>query len=178
MNRRKRLRLENYDYSLSGMYFVTICIKDRKNLFGKIENDNMILNELGKIAKNNWLEIPDHFPDIFLDEYTVMPNHLHGIVGIDKRNDNLIPISTDRTKMLLSKVIQQYKGAVTREFKKISPNTLKWLRSFHDHIIRNERELNNIRSYIRNNPKNWNTDIENEECEIDDKDYYDKLFSQ
>jgi putative transposase len=78
--------------------------------------------------------------------------------------------------MLLSKVIQQYKAAVTRDCNKITTNNLKWQRSFHDRIISNERELDNIRRYIRNNPKNWITDIENEDCINEDKDYYDKLF--
>ncbi|RLC36231.1 hypothetical protein DRH27_05530, partial [Candidatus Falkowbacteria bacterium] len=79
----KSARLENYDYSRDGFYFVTICTKDRELFFGSVKKDEMILNEIGKMAEKYWLEIPVHFNNVLLDEFIVMPNHLHGILVID-----------------------------------------------------------------------------------------------
>ena len=80
--RRKSIRLKGYDYSQPGVYFVTICTYRMKHLFGKIKNKKMILNDLGKIVRTCWLAIPDHFPNVTLDEFIIMPNHLHGIIII------------------------------------------------------------------------------------------------
>src|SRR5664279_4503146 len=77
---RKSIRLKGYDYSQAGLYFITICVHDRKCLFGEIVGDEMILNDFGKIADECWLNIPEHFPNAFLQEYIIMPNHVHGIV--------------------------------------------------------------------------------------------------
>src|SRR4030042_2172704 len=82
-------RLSGYDYSQNGMYFITICAKDREEFFGKIENGKMILSDIGKIAEKFWQEIPLHFSFVILDEYIVMPNHTHGIIEIFRNtNDN------------------------------------------------------------------------------------------
>jgi len=80
---RKANRYKDYNYSSPGYYFVTICTKDRLSFFGKIEDGKMILNEYGEIVKACWLEIPDHFPNIRIDEFLVMPNHFHGIIIIN-----------------------------------------------------------------------------------------------
>ena len=80
----KSTRLENYDYSQNGLYFVTICTKDREELFGKIVNEKMFLNDVGKIVNQFWQEIPKHFPFVNLDEFILMPNHMHGIIEILK----------------------------------------------------------------------------------------------
>lgn len=77
---RKQFRLKNYDYSQNGYYFVTICTKYQDKWFGEIINGEMILSEIGKMAKKYWLEIPKHYPNIKLDEYVIMPNHVHGIL--------------------------------------------------------------------------------------------------
>ena len=84
MNReRKHIRLKDWDYSSEGIYFITICCRDRQSFFGKIKDNEMILSEIGSIASQYWLEIPDHFPHIKLDEFVVMPNHIHGILILD-----------------------------------------------------------------------------------------------
>lgn len=80
--KRKSIRLKGYDYSQSGLYFITICVQNRECLFGNIENGIMILNNLGKIADNFWIEIPKHYPKIEIHEHIIMPNHLHGIIEI------------------------------------------------------------------------------------------------
>jgi REP element-mobilizing transposase RayT len=177
MKQRKPNRLKDYDYSQNGYYFVTICTKDKEEYFGKVENGKMILNKIGEIARNLWKEIPNHFNDISLDEYTVMPNHVHGIVII-VRNADLRSLHQKRTKMLLSTAIQQYKSSVTREANSLRMNVkFQWHKSFHDHIIRDEKALNNIREYIANNPLKWESDVENKiNSGKDKKDYYRKII--
>ena len=90
---RKPTRLKNYNYSENGFYFVTICTKNREEFFGNIKHEKMNLNEYGEIAKNCWLEIPNHFPYCVLDEFIIMPNHVHGILVI--KNDDAHNNSTD-----------------------------------------------------------------------------------
>jgi REP element-mobilizing transposase RayT len=181
MKQRKSNRLLKYDYSQNGYYFVTICTKNREEWFGKIENRQMILNNSGEIAKNSWIEIPEHFNNIRLDEFIVMPNHIHGVVIIE--NDSVVGNAymhslQNKTKMLLPSVIQQYKASVTREINSIQKDyCFRWHKSFYDHIIRNENTLNNIREYIRNNPLRWALDIENRiNIKKHNKDYYKEIF--
>jgi len=168
---RNSIRLREYDYSKSGWYYVTICTKDHKEYFGKVKNEDMILNDIGKIADEYWRKIPLHFPYSSLDKHIIMPNHIHGIIIIDCKKDAKFASSTnntsmnvgdanlasqDRTKMELSKIIQQFKRAVTIKIKYNKPiSNFKWQRSFYDRIIRNENELYNIRKYIQQNPLKW-----------------------
>jgi REP element-mobilizing transposase RayT len=124
MRERKLTRLKEYDYSQSGHYFVTICTKDREEWFGKIESGEMFLSPSGEVARDFWVEIPLHFQHTEIDEFSVMPNHVHGILIIEEntignaymcshqRNASMHSLQ-DRTKMLLSKIIQQYKASVT-----------------------------------------------------------------
>lgn len=79
---RKQVRLKDYDYSDNGYYHVTICTQNRKNIFGDIINDGMVLNECGTIAKNSWEDLPNHHKNIQLDVFVIMPNHMHGIIII------------------------------------------------------------------------------------------------
>ncbi len=80
---RKNIRLKDRDYSSEGIYFITICCRERKSFFGKIENKQMHSSDIGRIASQYWMEIPTHFPHVRLDEFTIMPNHLHGIIILD-----------------------------------------------------------------------------------------------
>jgi putative transposase len=91
---RRSVRLKGYDYSKAGLYFITICVKDRECLFGDIENGKMTLNDAGKIASECWLEIPKHFPDAVLHEHIVMPNHVHGIIELIKPGSQTIESGT------------------------------------------------------------------------------------
>ena len=79
---RRSIRLKGYDYSQAGLYFITICVQDRKCLFGNIVNGEMILNDAGKMADNEWVKIPERFTNVQLHEYIVMPNHFHAIMEI------------------------------------------------------------------------------------------------
>ncbi|MDP2918399.1 MAG: hypothetical protein Q8N68_02780, partial [bacterium] len=80
---RRLNRLKGYNYSQDGWYFVTLCVKNCENFLGNIANGKIRLSEIGEIAQKYWLEIPQHFPNARLDEFIVMPNHLHGIIGIE-----------------------------------------------------------------------------------------------
>jgi len=170
---RKPNRLKVYDYSNGGWYFLTICTNNKINHFGKLINGKVVLNEFGEIADKSWKMIDSLHKNIKLDEYVVMPNHIHGIIIINNTvGDATLPAGRqdfasptyDRTKMELCKIIQQFKRAVTVKIKSITNNSnFKWQRSFYDRIIRNDYELYNIRKYIRQNPLKWNLEkgIEN-----------------
>ena len=138
-------RLNNWDYSSKGYYFITICTKNRKHFFGNIKNGEMKLSKIGKIVLQYWQEIPNHFPFVKLDEFIFMPDHMHAIIII---GDHAMKIPT------LGIIISQYKRKCTIVSRKIDP-TFGWLPRFHDHIIRNNGAFNRIRDYIQNNPLNW-----------------------
>ena len=152
---RKSLRLECYDYSLPGYYFVTICCKGLS--FGGIENVQMRLNDQGKIACKFWLQIPAVYENVGIDAFVIMPDHIHGIIVIENNNVGAI-IDRPHDYGLLSRIIKMYKWAVTRAVHENGDPSFRWQRSFHDRIIRNERELHQIREYIRNNPQQRDLD--------------------
>jgi len=177
---RRSIRLKNYDYSKSGAYFITICTKNRQCLFGEIVNGEMILNDGGKIVEKCWIDIPEHFPNAILDEFIIMPNHIHGIIilneldfdnvganivvnvganmVVDEGANNFSPLQNDRphgTTRTIGSIIRGFKIGVTKWFRQNSNIKTVWQRNYYDHIIRNEIELIKIRKYIINNPKNW-----------------------
>ncbi len=178
---RKLPRLKDFDYANDGAYFITICTANRENIFGEIQNNKMVLNESGRVAEKCWREIPDHFPNAKLDEFVVMPNHVHGLIWIENSNKIIkrvgnadlrslqIPCSPqtqsqkiDRTKMAIPKIIHGFKSSVTRIIRQQNSATHSvWQKSFHDHVIRDDDELNRIRDYIWQNPKNWEKDENN-----------------
>lgn len=173
---RKLIRMPSYDYSVSGFYFVTICTCNRFPYFGVIDSGQMTLNNCGDIAVKHWLSISDHFQDVRLYEYAVMPNHIHGIIIINNE-ERIYAFPTkkeekcNRTQMLLSKIIQQYKSSVTRDiYVQYNRGAFKWQKSYYDRIIRNENELNCIREYIINNPLKWGFDHENMNGNPDDEE--------
>ena len=136
---RKTIRLDNYDYTSEGLYFLTICCKDFKLLFGNIEEDNMILNELGKQVWKCWNDIPNHYPQVVIHEFIVMPNHIHGILEInyglgsnDFRAEDVPPL-----RSTLGSIVKGFKIGVTKWAKSKGYNKPIWQRSFYDHIIRN-----------------------------------------
>jgi REP element-mobilizing transposase RayT len=142
-------------------------------VFGKVENENMILNQYGKIAKDKWREIPEHYDYVDIDIFVIMPNHIHGIIIIKpQKNDTIVgtehcSVPTNKSKEsknygLLSKVIKSFKNTVTKDIKEISPNkNFRWQRSFYDHVIRTDESLEEIRRYIEQNPLKWELDENN-----------------
>jgi len=161
MKSRKPNRLRGYDYSKNGYYFVTICTQNLVEWFGKVENDQMALNEYGRIVSECWHDLPNHYRNIKLDESVIMPNHVHGIVIIDNVGNGFKPFPTKYHG--LSEIIRGFKTFSSRRINyKITNNRcFHWQKSFYDHVIRNENELAFIREYILNNPKKWDLDTEN-----------------
>ena len=165
------IRLKNWDYGSNGYYFITICTHNRKNYFGVINNNEMVLSPIGQIAQTHWEEIPQRFLYATIDAFVIMPNHIHGIIIINKlgysKGDN-IDVKNDESKnsggitkehnpMLhdnLSRILRWYKGRVTFESRKTNLK-FKWQSLFHDHIIKDDKALSNIQKYIENNPKNY-----------------------
>jgi len=84
IHHRRSIRLKGYDYSQDGVYFVTICTHNRECLFGKIVDGKMCINEWGKIAERCWLETPQHYPNVSMDEFVIMPNHIHRIIILNE----------------------------------------------------------------------------------------------
>ena len=164
--RRTHNRLPCYDYSQNGYYFVTICTWENAEWFGQIRNNKIQLSKLGKIVEQCWKEIPNHFPNSKLDGFVIMPNHVHGIIIINHayvRNAHVRSVhGQDRTKMLLPKIIHGFKSSSTRHINGMQQFIrFRWKKSFYDHIIRDENDLNRIRHYIQNNPAQWKSDRNN-----------------
>ena len=158
---RKKIRLHGYDYSQQGAYFITICVKDHKNLLGKIFDNTIVLSEYGQIAKNEIEHIPHIRKECTVDNYVIMPNHIHLIVRIVHVGDdgNRPANTTERAdchpplRRTLSNMVQGFKGAVTRQI-----GIPIWQRSYHDRIIRTEESYNRISYYIDENPAIWQED--------------------
>lgn len=166
-----------WDYGWNGAYFITICTQDRKHFFGKIEQSQSILSSMGQIAEANWQAIPSQFPYAELGDFVVMPNHIHGILILDKPQDldttvNMPPSTQptehkkpggktgDNNPMLntnISRIIRWYKGRSSFEIRK-KHTEFAWHPRFYDHIIRNDRAYQRISDYIINNPTNWGKD--------------------
>lgn len=149
-------RLQSWNYSNNGAYFITICTKNRNHYFGKILNGEMQLSEIGKLALQYWLEIPNHFHSVELGNFVVMPNHVHGILIIDSN----LPVETGHCPVSVSTIstmIGSYKSIVTKTSRKINAD-FGWQTRFHDHIIRNSESYNRIENYIENNPMKWKED--------------------
>ena len=147
---RKSPRLEDYDYFLEGGYFVTICTVDKKYLFGSIRNSIMHLSDAGQIAQDRWAMIPEFYPSVTLSDFVVMPNHVQGILFLSASYDK---------QPVLSNIIGGYKSGVTRIAHQTTDLTSTlWQVRFHDHIIRNEPDLNRIRDYVQTNPARWEAD--------------------
>ena len=182
---RKRNRLQGYDYSRDGWYFITICVKNRIECLGKIKNEKMEYSQYGDAVLKFWKEIPDHYENAFLDQWVIMPNHIHGVIVIENSIDAmnvqnsqkikqcLIPaVGTEHCSVptannhknygLLSKIVKSFKEISLKTIRKnYNDYEFSWQRSFYDHIIRNKKSLENIRRYIYYNPVKWELDRNN-----------------
>ncbi|MFH1456580.1 MAG: hypothetical protein ABIF17_00520 [Patescibacteria group bacterium] len=220
---RKRNRKQDFDYSSSGIYVVTICVEKREYFFGDIKNNKIVLNDLGKIVWHGLYWLENNFDYLEINEEIVMPNHIHFIliinnpdkfglfmtdkhfemynrsrsdrsrpVGVENANNPLIvgngntrsdrsplvgnqnginqTLRTDSSRAVatgvkkiksLSELVGAFKTITSKKIHKIGREDFKWQRSFYDQIIRNEKMFFNIKEYIRNNPINWQDDINN-----------------
>jgi len=168
----KSIRYEEWDYTSNGLYYVTICTLGMTKYFGKVNDGKMILNDLGKVAQSFWVDIPKHFHFVQPDVFIVMPNHIHGIVVIDKMVNVETCHGKSNTKPLmrkfaqpipnsLSSIINQYKSSVTRKIRKSGSKNFTWLPRYYDSIIRSWNQLDVKREYILNNPQKWDFDKNN-----------------
>ncbi len=149
---RKNNRCLKFNYDNGGLYFITICIKNRGNFFGVIDNGNVYFSDFGILANELWNEIPKHFDGIILDDYVVMPDHIHAILII-VGDRHACPQGNKRQYQKLPKIIGSFKSAVSKNIDKMI--CFEWQRSFFDRGIRNEKEYLMIKKYIKNNPKNF-----------------------
>jgi putative transposase len=167
---RKRTRLKGFDYISDSFYFVTSMVHGRICCFGEISDGTMILNEFGQIAVNQWFWLPHQYPYVKLHAFVVMPDHIHGIIQIDRVGDgrdrpivgdDRIMIGDGRDRPLrckiksLSEIMGAYKTTVSKKIHVAGNLEFAWQRSFHDHIIRDDKEFILISRYIINNPLNW-----------------------
>ena len=173
-------RLQTWDYGSNGVYFITIVTKEREHFFGKIANGEMHLSHTGKCAEQYWIDIPNHFAFVELGCFTIMPNHMHGILIIAKEDDlgvetrhRLVSANSEKNepptktigqtrfqnqgKGTISAIVGSYKSAVSKSAHNSCPD-FAWQTRFHDHIIRNPKSFDTIQNYIINNPGNWESD--------------------
>ena len=176
IHRRKSIRLQGYDYSQAGAYFITICTHNRVPLFGEIVDGVMVLNTAGQIVEKCWCAIPEHFPQVTLDEFVVMPNHVHGIITVGANNhlpQHYLPLPSDETPIqsnepprplqhgtsrTIGSMVRGFKIGVTRWFRANTDIHAVWQRNYYEHIIRNEDAYLKIAEYIQTNPQRWETD--------------------
>ena len=158
--KRKHPRLDNYDYSSAGAYFVTICTQNRRCILSHIvgrglapaETDGIEYTTLGKIAEEQLLLLEDRYPSLSVDKYIIMPNHIHAILVLENDAAGASPRPT------IMDAICAYKSLTTRECKKVRLTGKLFQTSFYEHVIRGDADYQEIAEYIINNPKQWELD--------------------
>ena len=178
---RQSVRLDGYDYRNAGVYFVTVCSHQRECLFGAIVGGEMVANAFGEAVIACWHAISDHFADVTLDAFILMPNHLHGIVilpqsidSVGARHASPSPASPSKSAVesspptgaparSLGALIGSFKAAMTRRINqnRETPAPPVWQRNYYERIVRNERVLEVTRCYILLNPLHWPHDDDN-----------------
>jgi len=188
MNNRQSMRKPGHDYSAPGDYFVTVCVRNRDPLLGVIDGEEMVLSKMGLIVQEEWQDLLERFPAIHLDAFTIMPNHVHGIITIVgaalaaarpvDQSDGINWEHSESTRSgsstvragaspapTLGHIIGAFKSMSNRRCRKIFAAAYPdhrfgrlWQRNYHDHIIADGEELERIREYISENVKTWNTD--------------------
>ena len=172
-NRRRSLRLQGFDYSKEGTYFVTVCTQNRECLFGDIVDGAMHLNGAGRLVQTVWDGLSQRFPTIELDAFVVMPNHIHGIITVGAplvgaQEGTPDDRATTRVAPTVGSIVGAFKSITTNEYIRgvttgFRPPFLGrfWQRNYYEHVIRSEESLNCIRDYIATNPFRWELDREN-----------------
>jgi putative transposase len=179
IHHRRSIRLQGYDYSQAGAYFVTVCTQGRECLSGDIVDGKMQVNDAGRMVRDIWHKITEHFPYVDIDECVVMPNHFHGIIVMCNdycRGEVSSPIAVSPMPKIkqggetpplrrptLGKIGAYFKYQSAKQINQIrnTPGYPVWQRDYYEHIIRNEEELTRIRRYIIDNPAKWSEDEDN-----------------
>ena len=156
--KRKPTRLSGYDYSSPGFYFATICTHQRECRFRQVIDGEMHLNNAGKIAWQGWEPLSRGYPNIGIEHFVVMPNHVHGLIEIKP-----FDVFQHKKPHDLSEIIRGFKtwSAIRINRVQNSAGAPVWQRSFYDQIIRNEKQLQTVVDYIRMNSERWDEDKEN-----------------
>ncbi len=184
---RRSIRIKGYDYARPGAYFITVCTHNREFLFGEVANDEMRLSTFGHIVESSWHDLPNHYSNLQLDAFMVMPNHVHGIIiitdvgvgaGLKPAPTRAIPTNTQATKRPterhgLPEVVRAFKTFSSRRINALrgTPGVPVWQRNYYEHIVRSEEALKRIREYIGTNPLRWALDRENPDARGED-DFY------
>ena len=148
METRRNIRLKGYDYSQAGVYFVTVCTKDRRPIFWEesvpvgATCGRLPLSETGKTVDEEIVHLSAVYPNVWAEKYVVMPNHIHLLICIDGSEDGRPQVAPT-----ISMVVQQFKGSITKQ-----AGRPIWQKSFYDHGIRNQQDYDEIWQYIENNP--------------------------
>jgi len=149
---RKNVRLIGYDYSSAGCYFVTLCVKDKREMLGDVVGDaplrvpHCVLSDYGAFVDEVICRIPNVYSHVCVDKYVIMPNHVHMIVHVTGGTRSGAP----PTKAVVPQIVQSLKSMTTKQF-----GFSMWQRSYHDHIIRDDTEYQRIWQYIDENPSCW-----------------------
>lgn len=148
MNDRHSLRLQNYDYSSAGYYFITCVVQGRKCLLGNIDNGAYSVSPFGEIVEKTWNELPSYYGNLTLDAFIVMPNHIHGILIL---SESEYAVSPQHGIPEIIRALKSFSARKINEFQN-SAGIRFWQRNYYEHIIRSDEDLNQIRKYIDGNP--------------------------
>jgi putative transposase len=160
---RRSIRLKDFDYSQAGAYFITICTHNRTCLFGEVADGEMKLNDLGETVKMVLLDLTQHYRHVEIDEFVIMPNHIHFIIILhDTVEAGWKPAPTIK-RHGVPEIVRGFKTFSARHINQ-TRNTLGipvWQRNYYEHVIRNDDDLNQTREYVTQNPLQWELDEEN-----------------
>jgi putative transposase len=161
---RRSVRLRDHDYA-GGIYFLTICVAKRSPLFGRVEAPHVRLTPIGEIVQEEWLQTGQMRSGVWLDAYVIMPDHLHGIVGlgtevgrhVESRAHAVRPYRYPQRETPLGRVVAGFKSACTRRYRAAlgDVNAVLWQRGYYEHVIRGSKQLQRARQYIADNPWRW-----------------------
>lgn len=165
---RRSIRLQGYDYTQPGGYFITILAENRAPIFGKIFNSSVQLSPLGIVIRQEWLKLPKRFPNLELDEFVIMPNHFHGILLLKELDGELGKYESERLEDFgnpvvgsIPTIIRSFKSSVTQKvrlMRNFASDHVVWQRNYYEHVIRTPAALEQIRAYIQGNPALWEQD--------------------
>ena len=164
---RKNIRLKGYDYSQSGLYFVTVCTNFKeKILWQDVTDGNVTLSSVGKIVEACIDFIDSNYENVMIDKYCIMPNHIHLIVdlGMSESRRGSLPLRDiqNQNNIELGKIIGRMKSYTTKQYRELSgkQNAILWQRNFFEHIIRNDEDYAEKWKYIDENALKWNLDFD------------------
>jgi len=180
IHHRKSIRLQGFDYSRAGAYFVTIVAHGRECLFGEIVDGEMKMNRFGEILNHAWFDLPRHYRHVSLGAFVIMPNHVHGIIVLNEDDSvtgrggsvagrTALPANSETCPYVplkrhpLSEIVRAFKSFSAKRINVLrrTQGIPVWQRNYYEHIIRNDREMERIWHYIESNPSMWTEDDEN-----------------